>query len=123
MLPHDHMGRIYSCQSDADLVEVMRGSGQGLMQQVASLTVAAQVSRTSQTVGTRFRDQLKDLITRLDQYAALPCPPLPNCLMFVPCPDLRISWQCNLLPCPDSIMQPRASHFLILQSRQYWHIV
>ncbi|KAL3154153.1 hypothetical protein ABBQ32_013677 [Trebouxia sp. C0010 RCD-2024] len=45
----------------------MRGSGQGLMQQVASLTVAAQVSRTSQTVGTRFRDQLKDLITRLDQ--------------------------------------------------------
>ena len=50
----------------------MRGSGQGLMQQVASLTTAAQVSRTSQTVGTRFRDQLKDLITRLDQYAALP---------------------------------------------------
>lgn len=58
--------------TSADLVEVMRGSGQGLMQQVASLTIAAQVTRTSQTVGTRFRDQLKDLITRLDQYAALP---------------------------------------------------
>ena len=49
----------------------MRGSGQGLMQQVASLTIAAQVTRTSQTVGTRFRDQLKDLINRLDQYDAL----------------------------------------------------
>ena len=52
----------------------MRGSGQGLMQQVASMTAAAQVSRTSQTVGTRFRDQLKDLITRLDQYATLLAP-------------------------------------------------
>lgn len=61
------------CRS-ADVVEVMRGSGQGLMQQVASLTIAAQVTRTSQTVGTRFRDQLKDLITRLDQYATLLCP-------------------------------------------------
>lgn len=52
---------------DADLVEVMKGSGQGLMQQVASTVAAAQVSRASQTVGTRFRDQLKDLIARLDQ--------------------------------------------------------
>ena len=66
--------------TSADLVEVMRGSGQGLMQQVASLTIAAQLTRTSQTVGTRFRDQLKDLITRLDQYAALPCPCTCPCL-------------------------------------------
>lgn len=65
----------------------MRGSGQGLMQQVASLTVAAQVTRTSQTVGTRFRDQLKDLITRLDQYAALPCLTCPACPCLGPCPS------------------------------------
>ena len=51
----------------ADLVEVMKGSGQGLMQQLASTVAAAQVTRSSQTVGTRFRDQLKDLIARLDQ--------------------------------------------------------
>lgn len=54
----------------ADLMEVMKGSGQGLMQQVASTVAAAQVSRANQTVGTRFRDQLKDLIARLDQYVA-----------------------------------------------------
>ncbi|DBA99721.1 TPA: hypothetical protein ACH3X3_012272, partial [Trebouxia sp. C0006] len=53
----------------SDLMEVMKGSGQGLMQQLASTVAAAQVSRSSQTVGTRFRDQLKDLITRLDQTA------------------------------------------------------
>ena len=51
----------------ADLMEVMKGSGQGLMQQLATAVAASQVSRSSQTVGTRFRDQLKDLITRLDQ--------------------------------------------------------
>lgn len=76
-------------------MEVMRGSGQGLMQQVASLTIAAQVTRTSQTVGTRFRDQLKDLITRLDQYAVsalalpLPCPfpPCPPCHSCIACHD------------------------------------
>ena len=45
----------------------MKGSGQGLMQQIANTVAAAQVSRSSQTVGTRFRDQLKDLISRLDQ--------------------------------------------------------
>lgn len=56
--PHGH---------GADLLEVMKGSGQGLMQQIASTVAAAQVSRSSQTVGTRFRDQLKDLISRLDQ--------------------------------------------------------
>ena len=50
-----------------DLVEVMKGSAQGLMQQIAITVAAAQVSRSSQTVGTRFRDQLKDLIARLDQ--------------------------------------------------------
>ena len=48
-------------------MEVMKGSGQGLMQQIAATVAAAQVSRSSQTEGTRFRDQLKDLITRLDQ--------------------------------------------------------
>ncbi|DBA67096.1 TPA: hypothetical protein ACH3X2_001422 [Trebouxia sp. C0005] len=53
----------------SDLMEVMKGSGQELMQQLASTVAAAQVSRSSQTVGTRFRDQLKDLITRLDQTA------------------------------------------------------
>jgi K+-transporting ATPase c subunit len=53
-------------------MEVMKGSGQGLMQQLASTVAAAQVSRSSQTVGTRFRDQLKDLITRLDQSAHHP---------------------------------------------------
>ncbi len=57
-------------------MEVMKGSGQGLMQQLASTVAAAQVSRSSQTVGTRFRDQLKDLITRLDQSAHLTLPVL-----------------------------------------------
>lgn len=80
---------------NADLVEVMRGSGQGLMQQVASLTVAAQVSRTSQTVGTRFREQLKDLITRLDQYAPLPLP-----LFALP------PYPCPAYPCPACLPLP-----------------
>ena len=74
----------------ADLVEVMKGSGQGLMQQVAALTALAQVTRTSQTVGTRFRDQLKDLITRLDQYA--PLPPSSSLCVLVTAPRAFSQW-------------------------------
>ena len=37
------------------------------MQQLAVHIAASQEKKSAQTVGSRFRDQLKDLIARLDQ--------------------------------------------------------
>ena len=51
----------------ADLVRVMQASQQPLLAQMAVGIAAAQDKRGSQTVGFRFREQLQDLITRLDQ--------------------------------------------------------
>ena len=102
----------------------MRGSGQGLMQQVASLTVAAQVSRTSQTVGTRFRDQLKDLITRLDQYAPLPypCPACPCAALALPlaCPCPCPAWPCPACPaCPSPAVSYLSFTLWCLSQQQF----
>ena len=51
----------------ADLIELLHASQQGLMQQLAVHIAAGQEKKSAQTVGSRFRDQLKDLIARLDQ--------------------------------------------------------
>ncbi len=53
----------------ADLVQVMQASQHPLLAQLAVGIAAAQDKRGSQTVGNRFREQLQDLITRLDQCA------------------------------------------------------
>lgn len=56
----------------ADLVQLMLGSQHQLLAQLAVDIAAAQDKRGSQTVGNRFREQLQDLITRLDQCAPAP---------------------------------------------------
>ena len=91
-------------------MEVMKGSGQGLMQQLASTVAAAQVSRSSQTVGTRFRDQLKDLITRLDQSVHLTLPFLlsPLCMPPSACAQHAIC-ACHPLHVHDMLFVPAAT--------------
>jgi myosin heavy subunit len=56
-----------SCHSVADLVQLMLASQDPLLAQLAVGIAASQDKRGSQTVGNRFREQLQDLITRLDQ--------------------------------------------------------
>ncbi|KAK9810086.1 hypothetical protein WJX72_004563 [[Myrmecia] bisecta] len=67
---------VYSCHKfldknkdslSPDLVELMETSGEPLLQHLAAEIAKTQEKRGSQTVGSRFRDQLKDLIQRLDQ--------------------------------------------------------
>lgn len=53
----------------ADLVQLMLGSQQPLLAKLAVDVAGAQDKRGSQTVGNRFREQLQDLITRLDECA------------------------------------------------------
>lgn len=56
----------------ADLTRIMCGSGHPLLAEIAVGIAAGQDKRGSQTVGFRFREQLQDLISRLDKCA--PCP-------------------------------------------------
>lgn len=51
-----------------------------LMKRLVQDIAASQQRRGQQTVGSRFRDQLKGLIERLDLYAIPPFPCLLPCL-------------------------------------------
>ena len=53
----------------ADLVAVLEGSSEALVAGLAGELAAAQAGRASNSVAARFRDQLRDLITRLDRCA------------------------------------------------------
>ncbi len=53
----------------ADLVGVMLGSHGPLLQLLAEDLARVQERKGAQTVGSRFRDQLRDLLQRLDEYA------------------------------------------------------
>jgi myosin heavy subunit len=53
----------------ADLVQLMLGSEHPLLAGLAVDIATSQAKRGSQTVGNRFREQLQDLITRLDECA------------------------------------------------------
>lgn len=51
----------------ADLVQLLQGSQEPLVQALAGEMLRAQQDKKgSQTVGARFREQLRDLIQRLD---------------------------------------------------------
>lgn len=50
----------------ADLVELLQASAAPLVQVLAAEMERGQERRGSQTVGARFRDQLRDLMQRLD---------------------------------------------------------
>lgn len=50
----------------ADLVALLQASSAPLVQRLAAEMERGQERRGSQTVGARFRDQLRDLIQRLD---------------------------------------------------------
>ena len=51
----------------ADLVGVMLGSQAPLLQLLAGELARVQERKGAQTVGSRFRDQLRDLLQRLDE--------------------------------------------------------
>ena len=51
---------------NADLVALLQASSAPLVQLLAAEMERGQERRGSQTVGARFRDQLRDLIHRLD---------------------------------------------------------
>ena len=51
----------------ADLVKMMTDSKQPLLNMLAVDIAKSQEKRGSQTVGFRFREQLQDLISRLDE--------------------------------------------------------
>ena len=53
-----------------DLVGVMLGSQAPLLQLLAGELARIQERKGAQTVGSRFRDQLRDLLQRLDECAA-----------------------------------------------------
>lgn len=57
----------------ADLVGVMLGSHAPLLQLLAEDLARVQERKGAQTVGSRFRDQLRDLLQRLDECAPVQC--------------------------------------------------
>ena len=58
----------------ADLVILLERGGNALVQQLAEDLAHEQSNRSaSATVGARFREQLRDLIARLDRRASPPC--------------------------------------------------
>ena len=82
MLPREGRAppRVLWCASAAraDLVILLEAGGNRLVAQLAEDMAHDQAARTSSTtVGGRFRDQLRDLISRLDQCAQrMPPPPV-----------------------------------------------
>ena len=69
----------------ADLVAVSEGSSEALVAGLARELAAAQARRASNSVGARFRDQLRDLIARLDRCGAAPLVPGPLKPPWLPC--------------------------------------
>lgn len=62
------------CVPGADLVILLERGGNQLVQQLAEDLAHEQTNRSaSSTVGARFREQLRDLIARLDRYALNCC--------------------------------------------------
>ena len=58
----------------ADLVILLERGGNQLVQQLAEDLAHEQTNRAaSSTVGARFREQLRDLISRLDRCVSPPC--------------------------------------------------
>ncbi len=58
----------------ADLVILLERGGNALVQQLAEDLAHEQSNRSaSATVGARFREQLRDLIARLDRCVSPPC--------------------------------------------------
>ena len=53
----------------ADLVAMLEGSSEGLVAGLARELAAGQAGRASSSVAARFREQLRDLIARLDRCA------------------------------------------------------
>lgn len=57
---------LLACPPLADLVALLQASDAPMVQVLAAEMERGQERRGSQTVGSRFRDQLRDLIARLD---------------------------------------------------------
>ena len=70
--PHFHGGRL---PGPADLVAMLEGSREELVAGLAREMAAGQAGRASNSVAARFRDQLRDLIARLNRCAPGRAPP------------------------------------------------